>query len=234
MTPELKGFLLLSVIKMLVVFTVTMVGVALLTLMERKVSAWMQNRRGPNRVGPAGLLQPAADGLKNILKEETFPALASSSRPVGQSEPYPSISAPIRLGARSARSARLGTPASVVMMGTIFPEALRNAELVLPITTMAEENGTYVNRDRRIQRYNQAKSQPGMARPAWWVAGEVIAGPGPSASAPATAAQAFELLAERWPVFAGTTYDDIGFTGRVLSDSSGTFGGRHASRAGVS
>jgi NADH-quinone oxidoreductase subunit H len=76
-TPELKGFILLSVIKMLVVFTVTMVGVALLTLMERKVSAWMQNRRGPNRVGPAGLLQPAADGLKNILKEETFPALAN-------------------------------------------------------------------------------------------------------------------------------------------------------------
>src|SRR5215213_2772289 len=77
MTPELTGFLLLSVIKMLAVFTVIMVGVALLTLMERKVSAWMQNRRGPNRVGPAGLLQPAADGLKNILKEETFPALAN-------------------------------------------------------------------------------------------------------------------------------------------------------------
>jgi NADH-quinone oxidoreductase subunit H len=73
----MKGFLLLSVIKMLVVFTILMVGVALLTLMERKVSAWMQNRRGPNRVGPAGLLQPAADGLKNILKEETFPALAN-------------------------------------------------------------------------------------------------------------------------------------------------------------
>jgi NADH-quinone oxidoreductase subunit H len=76
-TPELKGFILLSVIKMILVFTVIMVGVALLTLMERKVSAWMQNRRGPNRVGWAGLLQPAADGVKNILKEETYPALAS-------------------------------------------------------------------------------------------------------------------------------------------------------------
>jgi NADH-quinone oxidoreductase subunit H len=76
-TPELKGFILLSVLKMVFVFTFIMVGVALLTLMERKVSAWMQNRRGPNRVGWAGLLQPAADGIKNILKEETYPALAS-------------------------------------------------------------------------------------------------------------------------------------------------------------
>ena len=77
MTPELKGFLLLSVLKMLFVFTVVMIGVAMLTLMERKVSAWMQNRLGPNRVGWAGLLQPAADGVKNILKEETYPAQAN-------------------------------------------------------------------------------------------------------------------------------------------------------------
>ena len=77
MTPEMKGFLLLTIIKLIVVFTVVMVGVAMLTLMERKVCAWMQNRRGPNRVGWAGLLQPAADGLKNILKEETLPAQAS-------------------------------------------------------------------------------------------------------------------------------------------------------------
>jgi len=76
-TPELKGYLLLSSIKMVVVFTIIMIGVALLTLMERKVSAWMQNRHGPNRVGWAGLLQPAADGVKNILKEETLPARAN-------------------------------------------------------------------------------------------------------------------------------------------------------------
>ena len=79
MTPEMKAFILLSVVKMVVVFTIIMIGVALLTLLERKVSAWMQNRRGPNRVGWAGLLQPAADGVKNILKEETYPAEANQA-----------------------------------------------------------------------------------------------------------------------------------------------------------
>jgi NADH-quinone oxidoreductase subunit H len=71
------AFLLSSSIKITIVFTVIMVTVAMLTLMERKVSAWMQDRYGPNRVGPSGLLQPIADGIKNILKEETLPREAS-------------------------------------------------------------------------------------------------------------------------------------------------------------
>ena len=69
-------FLVASAIKIIVVFTVIMVGVALLTLAERRICAWMQDRLGPNRVGPQGLLQPAADGLKNLVKEETLPAQA--------------------------------------------------------------------------------------------------------------------------------------------------------------
>jgi NADH-quinone oxidoreductase subunit H len=72
--PQSFGaWLVATLVKMLVVFTVYMVGVALLTLAERRVSAWIQRRLGPNRVGPGGLLQPAADGLKNIMKEETYP-----------------------------------------------------------------------------------------------------------------------------------------------------------------
>jgi NADH-quinone oxidoreductase subunit H len=75
--PQSFGaWLLATLVKMLVVFTVYMVGVALLTLAERKISAWIQGRLGPNRVGPGGLLQPAADGLKNIMKEETYPEQA--------------------------------------------------------------------------------------------------------------------------------------------------------------
>jgi len=72
-------FLVSSFIKMFVVFNLIMVGVALLTLLERRVCAWMQDRLGPNRVGPQGILQPAADGLKNILKEETSPAMADKT-----------------------------------------------------------------------------------------------------------------------------------------------------------
>ncbi|HUL50628.1 MAG TPA: NADH-quinone oxidoreductase subunit NuoH [Gemmatimonadales bacterium] len=69
-------FLIASIIKILVVFTMVMSGVAGLTLAERRICAWMQDRLGPNRVGPQGLLQPAADGLKNLMKEETMPAAA--------------------------------------------------------------------------------------------------------------------------------------------------------------
>ncbi len=69
-------FLVTSIIKIVVVFSVTLVGVAFLTYVERRVCALMQDRLGPNRVGPQGLLQPAADGLKSLLKEETLPAQA--------------------------------------------------------------------------------------------------------------------------------------------------------------
>ena len=76
MTPisdNATAFMIASAIKVLVFFGVYLVTVALLTLAERKVSAWIQDRHGPNRTGPGGLLQPAADGVKNFMKEELSP-----------------------------------------------------------------------------------------------------------------------------------------------------------------
>ncbi len=50
-----------------------MSAVAYCILLERKISAWIQDRYGPNRVGPMGLLQPLADGVKLLLKEDIIP-----------------------------------------------------------------------------------------------------------------------------------------------------------------
>jgi NADH-quinone oxidoreductase subunit H len=78
-TPEIKGFLLLATAKILVVFTVIMVGVMMVIWLERRYSGWLQDRLGPNRVGPQGLLQSVADGIKNIMKEETWPTEADKT-----------------------------------------------------------------------------------------------------------------------------------------------------------
>jgi NADH-quinone oxidoreductase subunit H len=66
--------LILATIKIVIVFSVLSGLVAYLVLMERKVLAFMQARLGPMRVGPWGLLQPLADGLKLLLKEDIVPS----------------------------------------------------------------------------------------------------------------------------------------------------------------
>ncbi len=65
-----------SVIKAFLIINLVLVGFAYLTLAERKVMGRMQLRYGPNRAGPFGLLQPAADLMKLIRKESFFPATA--------------------------------------------------------------------------------------------------------------------------------------------------------------
>src|SRR6201746_2081811 len=71
------GILILTVLKTLAILVPVLIAVAYLTLAERKVMAAMQIRKGPNVVGPFGLLQPFADALKMLMKETIIPTGAN-------------------------------------------------------------------------------------------------------------------------------------------------------------
>src|SRR5665213_1057386 len=73
---QFQVFLLISIVKIAVVLVITLTAVAYTVLLERKVLGRMQNRWGPSRVGPFGLLQPLADGIKLFLKEDLMPLAA--------------------------------------------------------------------------------------------------------------------------------------------------------------
>src|SRR5256886_2608768 len=69
-TLSILTFAIISVIKSALVVFVLLTAVAYSVWLERKVSAHIQNRWGPTRVGPFGLFQPLADGIKFIFKED--------------------------------------------------------------------------------------------------------------------------------------------------------------------
>ncbi|MBP6443168.1 MAG: (2Fe-2S)-binding protein [Gemmatimonadales bacterium] len=117
-----------------------------------------------------------------------------------------------------AEAASVASAAAVVHLTTVADARLGPAALVLPITSMVEEQGVYVNRDGRAQRYLPARPAPGMAWPAWRVCWEAWALNTPEREAPATASEAFGALAP----FAGMTHRDLGLTGRVVTGAGVT------------
>jgi len=76
MTPWMMEWLVIPTLKILVLFALVAGAVAYLVLFERRIMGFFQSRLGPNRVGPKGLLQPIADGVKLIAKEDLIPARA--------------------------------------------------------------------------------------------------------------------------------------------------------------
>src|ERR1700761_7317089 len=87
--PNVDSFIVISLIKILVVFSVLMTTLAYLQWVERKVIAHIQVRPGPYRVGPHGLLQPLADVIKLITKEDLVPHYVN--RPLYLAAPFLAI-----------------------------------------------------------------------------------------------------------------------------------------------
>ena len=107
---------------------------------------------------------------------------------------------------------------TVVYLGSYTSPTLTSAGFALPITTFAEQEGTFTSCDGRVQRFWPALDGPGAARPAWLVLGSLV-GAIEGSEGPRNAAQAFELLAERVPSFEGITYDDVNRSGAVINDT---------------
>jgi NADH-quinone oxidoreductase subunit H len=76
---ELGIIALITLVKIVVILTIVLLTVSYLVYFERKISAWIQNRIGPNRVGYLGLLQPFADVFKLLFKEDIVPKNANKA-----------------------------------------------------------------------------------------------------------------------------------------------------------
>ena len=73
----MSSALLFTILLIVVIFTITLVIAMYSTYGERKVAAFLQDRIGPNRAGPFGILQPMADGVKMFMKEEIIPDVSN-------------------------------------------------------------------------------------------------------------------------------------------------------------
>jgi NADH-quinone oxidoreductase subunit G len=115
--------------------------------------------------------------------------------------------------------ADLARAGAIIVIGTVFPEAARQAIVALPSTNMAEEEGTFTNIRGRVQRYQQARSGPGMSHPVWWALGDLLTFLGEGAGHQ-TAPEAFAALAASRPEFSGMSYESIGVKGQMMATGS--------------
>ena len=117
------------------------------------------------------------------------------------------------------QAADFGSGAALyVYFGTHDASAAANADFVLPVTTHAEGEGSFTNHEGRVQRFWPALQPPGMARPAWFVLGALVAAQ-TKGTAPRSAADAFGAAGSLIGAFSGMSYDDIGSRGAVINEA---------------
>ncbi len=119
---------------------------------------------------------------------------------------------------------RLAGAAGVLVVGTVMPAAARaRGDVALPIANFAEEEGTFTNLRGRVQRFLQAKAAPGLARPSWWVLGDLLALLG-EGKGHFVAADAFAALAAGHPEFEGLSYESLGLKGALVAGAAAAAG----------
>ena len=115
--------------------------------------------------------------------------------------------------------AAVARAASVIVIGPTLPVAAAGATVVLPIGTMAEEEGTFTNLRGRVQRFMQVKAAPGLTRPSWYVLSDLLASLG-EGEGHALPSEAFKALAAAHPEFAGLSYEGIGMKGGLIAGAA--------------
>ncbi|GJG88656.1 hypothetical protein tb265_38370 [Gemmatimonadetes bacterium T265] len=106
-----------------------------------------------------------------------------------------------------------------IVIGTTVPAWAAGADVVLPIANTLEEDGTFTNVQGRVQRFQQAKSAPALARPSWAVLGDLLAAVGDGAGYWAVS-DVFAALAGSHPAFAGMSYDTLGLRGLPTAEQA--------------
>jgi NADH-quinone oxidoreductase subunit G len=114
----------------------------------------------------------------------------------------------------------IAAASAVLVIGTSVPKwAAAKAAVVLPVANMAEEEGTFTNLRGRVQRFTQAKSPPGFARPTWWVLADLLSALGERTSY-FLASDVFAALAAEHAAFGGLSYDALGLRGRTVAGAT--------------
>jgi NADH-quinone oxidoreductase subunit G len=103
-------------------------------------------------------------------------------------------------------------------IGSHLSTATGNATAVLPVTTFAEMDGTFVNHEGRLQRFHQALQPPGVARPAWMVIGRILSRLG-AADEASDVQSAFDAMASETQPMEGLSWAGLGLKGATLSEA---------------
>jgi NADH-quinone oxidoreductase subunit G len=114
--------------------------------------------------------------------------------------------------------ATLDRVGGIVLLASSMPSAVEAVSAILPVTNFTEEEGTFTNLRGRVQRFLQAKSAPGMARPIWWVVSDLLAAmEGAPASSFFVASEVFAALAAARPEYEGLSYESLGLKGSLMA-----------------